>query len=66
MNHYKVLVHSVWLKGIIQNAEHLEYFYIGTDEPLETVAERLATKGFFDEKSQRWFMPGAIVSVERN
>jgi hypothetical protein len=66
MNHLKVLVHSVWLKGIMQDSLHYEYFYFGTDEPLESLAERLAAKGFFDEKSQRWFMPSAIVSIERN
>jgi hypothetical protein len=66
MNHYKVLVHSVWKKGIVQDSTHYEYFYFGADEPLESLAERLATKGFFDEKSQRWFLPGAIVSIERN
>jgi hypothetical protein len=66
MNHYKVLVHSVWKKGIVQDSTHFEYFFFGVDEPLESLAERLAAKGFFDEKSQRWFMPGAIISVERN
>jgi len=49
----------------LTQADHYEDYKIDSAESLEDFTARLAAKGFFDEDSQRWIMPGAIVWVER-
>ena len=51
MNHHKVRFHAVWVSGIFTDAHHFEDYYVGTEEPLESFAERLAAKVFSMKRS---------------
>jgi hypothetical protein len=65
MNHYKVRVHMLSPFGFLTQADHYKDFEIDSGESLEVFAERLASKGFHDEESQRWIMPGAIAWISQ-
>ena len=65
MNKFKVRAYTVGAVGFLTQADHYEDFDFETDEAIESFASRLASKGFFDEGSHRWIMPGSIVWIEQ-
>lgn len=62
MNKFKVRVPKLGAIGFLTQADqHQDYDF----ETSETLASQLASRGFFDQGSWRWIMPGAIVWIEQ-
>jgi hypothetical protein len=62
---YKVRCYQATAWGVFTQADHYEDHYFASSESLDQVAKRLARDGFRVSDTNKWIMPGAILTVER-